>query len=645
MTTTLEALEVSVRALWKPPPRLALSDWADASFTLPPGDANAGRWHTLPYQRGIMDAISDPAIERVSVMKSARVGYTKCFCAAIGYYIEHDPCPILVVQPTIEDARKHSKEDVAPMLATVPALEGLISAPRTRDSDNTILDKLFRGGSLSLVGANSPRGFRRTSRRVVIFDEVDGYPHSAGTEGDPIELGIRRTEYYWNRKILAGSTPTTAGYSVIERLFEAGDQRRYWVPCPTCGVFQVLRFPNLKWPEGQPERAYLVCAENGCVIEHKSKRTMIEGGEWRADKPEHFTEHNRHASFHVWAGYSYSPNATWGQLALEFIKAKRGGTLTLRTFVNTVLGEVWQDRGEAPEWEPLMRRREAYPIGTAPLGVLLLTAGVDVQKDRLVYEVVGWGRGKVSWSVDYGVLPGDTADLDKGPWVQLDALLARSFRHAGGVQMPITVLAVDSGYNTQQVYHWARRYPMSRVIAVKGQVGAGGALIGSPNPVDLSDRGRKLKRGYKVWPVVSGIAKSELYGWLRLMPPLPGEGAVAPGFCHFPEYAEDYFRELTAEQLIPHRTAKGFVMLDWTLIEGRQNHALDCRVYARAAAAIVGLDRFRESDWQTLEAATGQQPKPEPPPVLPPPIAPPALSPGGLPPRPGWIPRRQGWLR
>jgi phage terminase large subunit GpA-like protein len=402
----------------------------------------------------------------------------------------------------------------------------------------------------------------------------------------------------------------------------------------------------LKWPEGEPERAYLVCEANGCVIEHRAKRDMIEAGEWRAGKPEHFTEHNRHASFHLWAGYSYSPNATWGQIAREFLQAKHAGTLTLRTFVNTVLGETWQDRGEAPEWEPLMRRREAYPIGTAPFGVLVLTAGVDVQKDRLVYEVVGWGRGKASWSVDYGILPGDTADLDQGPWKQLDALLARTFPHASGVTLTVQLLAVDSGYNTHQVYNWARRYPMNRVIAVKGLAALGGALIGAPTPVDVNDRGRKLKRGYKVWSVVSSIAKGELYGWLRLLPPPDGTGPYPPGFCHFPEYGEDYFRELTAEQLIPHRTARGFVTLDWQLIEGRQNHALDCRVYARAAAAIVGLDRFREVDWLALEGATAQMAASPPPAIEPRPPVPPTPPAGPqAPPRAGWIPRRSRWLR
>ena len=464
---------------------------------------------------------------------------------------------------------------------------------------------------------------------------------SAGTEGDQIALGIRRTEYYWNRKILAGSTPTIAGMSRIERLFEEGDQRRYYVPCPQCGAFQVLRFPNLKWPEGEPERAHFVCEVNGCVIEHRHKRDMIEAGTWIAEAPEHFTEHHRYASFHIWAGYSYSPNATWGQLAAEFLKAKHGGPLTLKTFVNTVLGETWKDRGEAPEWERLMRRREPYRIGAVPAGALFLTAGVDVQKDRLVYEVVGWGRGKASWSVDYAVLPGDTANVERGPWRQLDALLERRFPHEAETELPVAMLAVDSGYNTQEVYGWARRYPMSRVIATKG-LQQGFILIGAPSPIEVTDRGRKLKRGYKVWSVCGGIAKSELYGWLRLEAPLDG-GPEPPGFCHFPEYGEDYFRQLTAEQLIPVRDRRGFVRLEWSLIPGRENHVLDCRVLARAAAAVAGLDRFSENDWRALERAVGREKLPEAPSSSP--AAAPSVEVPARPPRQNsWLGRRRGWL-
>lgn len=647
MARTLSRIERTRRRFWKPPIRLDLSVWADAHFALPQGDANAGRWRCLPYQRGIMDAISNPGVERVTVMKSARVGFTKMFCAAVGYYIAHDPCPILLVQPTIDDAQKHSKEDIAPMLRDVPSLRALVAEPKTRSSENTILDKHFRGGSLSIVGANSPRGFRRTSRRVVIFDEVDGYPASAGTEGDQIALGIRRTEYYWNRKILAGSTPTVAGISRIERLFAEGDQRRYYVPCPQCGAFQVLRFANLKWPEGKPQEAYFVCEKNGCVIEEKDKRGMVEKGEWRPEHPENFTPEHRHASFHLWAAYSSSPNATWGQLAAEFLTAKHGGPLTLKTFINTALGETWQDRGEAPEWERLMQRREPYRIGTVPAGALFLTAGVDVQKDRLIVEIVGWGRGKVSWSVDYAILPGDTSALAQGPWKSLDAFLERRFPHAGGAELPIAMLAIDSGYNTQTVYGWARHYPMARVIATKGVIHAA-AFVGAPSPVEVSDRGRKLKRGYKVWTVCAGIGKSELYGWLRLEAPVEG-GPVPPGFCHFPEYGPEYFQQLTAEQLIPVKDRRGFIRLEWSLIPGRENHVLDCRILARAAAQVAGLDRFQESDWRALERSVGQAlTAPQPTPTAPQPTAQiPAVTPSPAPRPPRrqpWLSQRGGWL-
>jgi phage terminase large subunit GpA-like protein len=406
----LDQVESRIRAHWRPPPRLSLSDWADAKFCLPEGDANAGRWRTLPYQRGIMDAFSDPGIERVSVMKSARVGYTRMCDACMGYFIEHDPCPILAVQPTLEDARKYSKENIAPMLRDVPALRGLVAEPKTRDSDNTILDKLFKGGSLSLVGANSPRGFRRTSRRVVIFDEVDGYPPSAGTEGDQIELGIRRTEYYWNRKIIAGSTPTIRGVSRIERLFLDGDQRRYHVPCPTCGAYQVLQWANLRWPEGRPQDAVFLCAVRGCTIEHRSKRDMVEVGRWRADAPEQFTPDHRHASFHIWAAYSYSPNATWGQLATESVAAVRGGPLTHQTFVNTVRGETWETRGEAPALEvgPVEVGFNWYAtMFDVPASGVLSVSGAIAGGHAFVLNGVNIARGlirlKNSWSRRWGL--------------------------------------------------------------------------------------------------------------------------------------------------------------------------------------------------------------------------------------------------
>jgi phage terminase large subunit GpA-like protein len=640
----LAEVDRRIREQWRPAKRLHLDEWADAHYVLPAGDANAGRWRSLPYQRAIMRAISDPAIESVTLMKSSRVGYTKgCICATIAYYIAHDPCPILVVQPTIFDAKKHSREDIAPMLRDVPALRGLVATPKSRDGSNTLLDKEYVGGSLSLVGANSPAGFRRTSRRVVIFDEVDGYKDSAGTEGDPIALATRRSEYYWDRKLIAGSTPTLTGYSKIAELFAEGDQRRYYVPCPTCGALQVLKWSQFKWPEGQPDAAYFMCEANGCTIEHRSKRAMVEAGEWRAEAPEHFTPEHRHASFHIWAAYSYSPNAAWGQLARESIRANASGLATWQTFVNTVRGETFHSTGEVLDWEVLYLRREAYQIGTVPWGALLLTAGVDVQRDRLCCEIVGWGRGKTSWSVDYLELRGETADLERGPWQQLDAVLARTYRHASGVPMSIEAMGVDSGYNTQTVVSWARRHPTQRVVVLKGQ-GGSGPILGATRAVgDTNRRGQPLKRGYRLRVTYGHATKAELFGFLRLKAPLDG-GPLPPGYCHFPEYGETYFKELTAEsfELVPKTRRYEYVQ-----ISGRANEALDCRCYARAAAVHAHMDRLTEAEWAAREYATGQEPTATdtmarssagPPPL---PSLPPASAP---PPRTPWLGRPRGWL-
>lgn len=615
----------------RPPTRLSLSAWADKFFYLSPESAaEPGRWRTMPYQRGIMDAITDPAVTYVTVKKSARIGWTKIMNAAIAFHMHQDPCPIMVVQPTIDDGRGYSKEEIAPMLRDVPALAGLVREQKTRKTESTILLKHFAGGLLDIVGSNSGAGFRRKSRRIVIFDEVDGLAVSAGGEGDPIKLGIVRTKTYANRKILAGSTPLVAGASRIDELFDQGDQRRYHVPCPQCGHADILTFTEqaelghfMRWPKNDPAAAYFVCRGNGCVIEERDKAAMIAAGTWRASQP--FTGH---ASFHIWAAYSLSPNSSWGSIAAEFLDSKRGGPEKLKTFINTVLGETWQDRGEAPDWERLYLRREKYPIGSMPAGALFLTAGVDVQKDRFVFEVVAWAANKESWSVDAGVLAGDTANDQS--WRQLDDLLGRTYASPSGAQFSIALLAVDSGYNTQVVYNWSRRYPMSRVIAIKGK-GEGRTLIGTPSPVDVLQSGRRHQRGYRVWPVAVAIAKAELYGWLRLA--VLDDGARPGGFCHFPEYDEEFFRQLTAEHLVTTRKRNGFTSVEWQIIAGRENHFLDARIYARAAASVKGLDRHlaaagaaSAADPVAIATAPADPVEPAAPPT--PPRVPPA-SPGG----------------
>ncbi|MES2170546.1 MAG: terminase gpA endonuclease subunit, partial [Actinomycetota bacterium] len=572
-------------AALRPPPRLSLSEWADLHFRLSSrNSAEPGRWKTRSYQRGILDAITDPAVERVSVMKSARVGYTQCINAAIAYYMSEDPCPIMTVQPTVDTGKKYSREFIAPMLRDLPVLAGLVSEASVKTTGNTVLDKEFPGGVLSVVGANSGAGFRMVSRRVVIFDEVDAYPASAGDEGDPISLGEKRAEEFWNRKIIAGSTPLIAGTSRIAEMFEAGDQRRFYVPCPQCGHMDFLVFRargdkrgHVMWwpsePENLPDEACFECSANGCAIEERHKRSMIDAGEWRADGA-----FDGHASFHIWSGYSTSPNTGWSDIVKRFLAANKPGAERaekLKTFINTDLGETWVERGEAPEWERLYQRREDYRVGTVPEPVIVLTTGVDVQKDRLVYEVKGWAPSKENWSIEAGELHGDTAleATEPGsPWAKLDELLARSFPGADDRQWSIKMLAVDSGYNTQAVYNWARRYPRDRVIACKGVSGAR-LLVGASTAVDVTVRGKRIQRGFRMWPIGVDVGKSEFYGWLRLE--LGEDGTAPPGYCHFPEHDVPYFKQITAEHLVKTVSKRsGRYTLEWQVLPNRENHFL-----------------------------------------------------------------------
>lgn len=560
-----------VMQAWRPPKKMTLSQWSDANAYLSAESAaQEGRWRTLPYQAGIMDAMTDPTVEQIVVLKSARVGYTKMLNNLIGYHIHQDPCPIMVVQPTIEDAEGYSKEEIAPMLRDTPVLRGLVAEAKSKDSNNTILSKSFPGGTLSLVGANSPRGFRRVSRRVVLFDEVDGYPPSAGAEGDQISLGIRRSEYYWNRKIVAGSTPTVKGASRVESMFLLTDQRRFFVPCPHCDQFQTMRWSGIQWPKGRPAEAYYVCEHCGSVIEHSQKYSMIERGEWR---PTAQPSKPGMVGFHLWAAYSYSPNATWGQLATEFVEAK-GDPLKLKTFVNTVLGETWEEKGERVDENALAARAEDYDTDPLPDGAVILTAGTDVQPDRLVTEVVAWGRGEESWSIEYIETYGNP-DLDD-VWALHDAsVLNRVYTRADGVQLRVARCCVDTGgANTAAVYEAVKaRQAGGVLLGTKGMPGEGKPIIGNPTRSNLAK--------IPLFPIGTFAAKDLVYGRLKLDEP-------GPGYCHFPKrHRPGYFQELTAEE-VRVKFSRGFSVREWVKIRPR-NEALDCRVLATAALASLNV--------------------------------------------------------
>jgi phage terminase large subunit GpA-like protein len=606
-----EQLLADVWESWRPPPDLRLWEWADRHAVLS-GESSAepGNWHTYGFQRGIMDAITDARVEFISVMKSARVGWTKIINHTCGFHAHHDPCPISVVQPTLDDAEGYSKDEIAPMIRDTPVLSGLFADPRARDSGNTMLLKQFPGGVLQLVGANSPRGFRRVTRRVMIFDEIDGYPQSAGAEGDQYKLGVMRTLTFWNRKILAGSTPTLESTSRIARLFEKGDQRYYHVACPQCDHSQVLKFGQLKWEKGKPETVYYLCEENGCRIEHHHKRGMIEDADrrqragepgigWVASQP-----FNGHASFHIWAGYSYAPNATWAHLAAEW-EACQGNVEELKTFVNTVLGETWKGKGDAPEWQRLYDRREDYALNTLPNVPVILFAGADVQKDRIEVEIVAYSARSESWSIDYRVFPGDTSNIEaaNSPYRGLDALLAETWTYTKGATLNLRMLAIDANYNTNVVLSWVKKQPSHRVIGVRGQENLP-VIVGQPLAVEITTTGKRKVRGAKLWPVGTNLLKTELYGWLKQERPTQESALPFPhGYCHFPQYADEFFKQLTAEEIV-FKVIRGYKRALWQKTRDR-NEALDCRNYARAAAVLCGVDRITPDEWAQMAIDIG----------------------------------------
>ncbi|WP_127476578.1 phage terminase large subunit family protein [Sulfurivermis fontis] len=594
-----------------PDPMLTVSEWADRHRMLSSrASAEPGRWRTsrTPYLREIMDCLSPTSpIERVVFMKGAQVGGTELGLNWIGYVIHHAPGPMMAVWPTVEMAKRNSKQRIDPLIEETPALAELIAPARARDSGNTVLAKEFRGGVLVMTGANSAVGLRSMPVRYLFLDEVDGYPLDVDGEGDAISLAEARTRTFARRKLFIVSTPTIAGASAIEREYERSDQRRYFVPCPHCSHRQWLRFEQLRWEKTRPETAVYVCESCDRPIDEHHKTWMLEHGEWRATAPENA---GRTAGFHLSSLYSPVGWRSWRDIAASWeaaIGKEAGSVAAIKTFKNVELGETWVEEGEAPEWQRLIERREDYPLGTVPMGGLLLTAGADVQKDRIEVSVWAFGRGKESWLVEHRVLMGDTARDEV--WRSLGALLEETWTHASGANLPLIRLAVDTGFATQEAYAFVRGARDSRVMAVKG-VPRGAALVGTPTVVDVSQSGRKLRRGIKVFSVAVGIAKLEFYNNLRKSPEVAEDGVTVrypAGFVHLPKVDAEYVQQLCAEQLVTRRNRNGFPVREWQKLRER-NEALDCYVYARAAASTAGLDRFEERHWRELERQLGLAP-------------------------------------
>jgi phage terminase large subunit GpA-like protein len=592
-----------------PDPTLTVSEWSDRYRILSSRAASeAGRYRTArtPYLRAVMDALSPshPA-RRIVFMKAAQVGATEAGNNWIGYCIHQAPGPFLAVQPTTDLAKRLSQQRIEPLVEECPELSELILPARSRDSGNTVLAKRFAGGQLVLTGANSAVGLRSMPARWLFLDEVDAYDGDVEGEGDPIALAEARTRTFGHRaKILLVSTPTIHGLSRIEREYEASDRQRYFVPCPYCTQMQWLRFERLRWEKGQPETAEYLCEACDRGIAEHHKTAMLATGEWRATSE---CSNPHIIGFHISGLYSPVGWLSWATIAREWEQAQ-GNDAALKAAKNTLLGETWQERGEAPDWQRLYERREDWQIGMVPRGALFLTAGADVQKDRIEIDIWAWGRGLESWLIDHIVIDGGPDRAES--WSSLTELLDRTWPHASGAQLRLAKLAIDTGYEAPAVYAWSRVAGPAQAVAIKGVDGFNRpAPVAGPTHVDVNEGGKRLRRGARLWTVAVATFKSETYRFLRLAKRTDEEiaaGAKCPaGYIHLPRGVDaEWVKQLVAEQLVTVKTKRGFSRLEWQKLRER-NEALDCRVYARAAVWLVGADRWSETMWQDLEQQVG----------------------------------------
>ena len=560
----------------KPPPRLTLSQWADGyRFISPESSANPGKWRTdrAPYQREIMDAIGDPHVSRVVVMSAAQIGKTDGFILnPIGYYVDYTPAPIMCMEPTIAMGESLSKEKLAPMIRDTPVLRNKIRA-RGRDSGNTIMQKVFPGGHVTIVGANSPSSLASRPIKLLLADEIDRYPPSAGTEGDPLALAEKRQTTFWDKKTVMVSTPTLKETSRIAVEFEHSTKEEWNIPCPHCGEYQPMVWANLLFDQEDLERIQYRCAKCGCLAGEYEWKGRSRLGKFVAEKPEEETR-----GFHL--NTLSSPFCSWKEVVEKFLKAKeqldRGDTELMKVWVNTELGETWEEQGEVVENDELFARREPYG-GVVPADVLVLTAGVDTQDDRFEVEVVGWGEGKESWGIRYQKIYGDMKQQQV--YDDLDEFLKTTFLRADGTVLEIAATAIDTGgHHSVEVERFCADRFVRRIFAIKGS--------SRPDAPYISRHSRNNRPGTPMWNIGVNTGKCLMQQRLKLKTP-------GPGYCHFPMeeeagYDEIYFKGLTAEKMVV-RFKKGRSVIEWDLRDRnyKRNEPWDLRNYATAALEIM----------------------------------------------------------
>ncbi|AUS02250.1 terminase large subunit [Vibrio phage 2.096.O._10N.286.48.B5] len=599
----------------KPPPKLNLVEWADSYRMLPDNSAESGLWKTsrVPPAREPMLSISNPLVQEITVMSCIQLMKTELMLNAALYYIHQEPSPMMYVAPKAALAEAWSKERFVKSVKATPVVSEIFTDNR-RGEGNTILQKQFAGGQLSIVSARNPDDLAMRACRVMMFDECDKYPANTGSgdggsggEGDPIGVAWGRATTYGKRaKKITACSPTIQGKSRIEQEYLKSNQSVYYQKCPHCGFEKELTWLDVDIPKDQETgefihtQAHIVCDKDagGCGAKWSEgdRLNSIRNGRWFIKRPEVTWHHGYKVTS---LASPFTPTVT---LAKEFMDAL-GNQQLLKAFYNTRMAQTWKEVGEQPDWQRLYDRREVYKSDKIPRGGLMITCGIDVQLAGIYYEITAWGRRKESWSIEKGYIAGDI-DTDEMKDV-IHHMADRLFKSDTNMDMPIERTCIDSGYKSQRVYAIVREFGNDKLVAVKGEKeGNLATIIGTPTPVDVNIDGTRFSRGLMLWKVGVGVTKEQFYAWLNLAKPTDEDlkdGKLYPsGYCHFPEYDEEYFKQITAEQFMRVENKRGFVSYSWEKLR-KDNHFLDCRVYSRAGAEMLQISRMIETDWLTRE--------------------------------------------
>ncbi len=583
----------SIAEAIRPDSRMPIHEWAEKHRILPPDTPEPGPWRNArtPYLVGIMEALSPSSwCREVYLQKGHQLGGSALGENFIGHCITSAAGNILAVFATLEDAEKWNLSRFEPMRESTPELRKRVRDPNVKGADNTQRRKKFPGGFLQLVGANRPGGLKSSTMRYVLLEEMDEYQTDIKNQGAPEEIARNRTSNFGRKaRIFGNSTPTVVGKSSINRNFLRGDQRRFMVHCPDCGEEQWFAWGQMKWPKGEPEKAMYACEHCGVLnTEAVWKTKGYVNAYWKPTVRGEFGV----ASFHLSSIYAPVGWRPWTEMAADFVAAE-GDPVSLKRFINNELAECWEDLSGQLKSAELAKRREDFALRTIPVGCLALVMSVDVQGNRLEFKIVGHGRNKKHWVIDYGIIDGDPAKDDV--WNRLTALRERPIVNSFGVSMRVQTCAIDSGgHHTHEVYNYCRLHRHAGVFAVKGSSKPGRPVIGRPSQIDVNYKGRTIKGGVQLWMVGTDTAKSLLFNYLAADEDLAHDAR----FIHFPAgLDDDYFQQLTAEV---YDEAKG----TYRKLGGRRNEVIDLFVYAFAAAyhPLLRLDKMTDADWTHLES-------------------------------------------